>query len=334
MDVVSTQRQIAPRGRQRGAIATTNGNDHISADTASPDKLSKTVGATTMNGNNGGRPRKSSVATLKKFRRARSAPPSSQRRRRLVEDHYRVDPEKKVLLPGLPAHDDDWARDSHDFFNLIVLVPVVVLNIMNWNWDILLDPYSKKTIPEAWTGDWFDIFFTVTLLYFLVDLLWVCLIPSCVKSPATIVKHHVVTLLYLLVPYLAPEYQWCMGACMSVELNTWFLIARRVFNKQGFPPWIIGLPPFFSIRIKLISIFFYLTWVIIRCILYPSLMIVFTKMWNELSEEVGTRWNVLLVTQILHPVFCLLNFKWSYDLLMSKIRAWRRKEESQISKGL
>lgn len=28
-------------------------------------------------------------------------------------------------------------------------VPVVVLNIMNWNWDILLDMDSKKTMQQV-----------------------------------------------------------------------------------------------------------------------------------------------------------------------------------------
>lgn len=40
----------------------------------------------------------------------------------MVEDHYRVDPVDKRLLPGLPVSDDDWARDMHDFFNLVALV--------------------------------------------------------------------------------------------------------------------------------------------------------------------------------------------------------------------
>jgi hypothetical protein len=39
-----------------------------------------------------------------------------------VEDHYRVDPVDKRLLPGLPVSDEDWARDLHDFFNLVALV--------------------------------------------------------------------------------------------------------------------------------------------------------------------------------------------------------------------
>lgn len=40
---------------------------------------------------------------------------------RLVEHHYNFD-KNHNLLPGLPKHDQDLARDIHDFFNLIFLV--------------------------------------------------------------------------------------------------------------------------------------------------------------------------------------------------------------------
>ena len=279
--------------------------------------------------------RKARGGPLQRFRRRRrhSAPPAAGRRRLLVEDHYRVDyteTKHRVVLPGVPKHDDDWARDSHDFFNLIVLIPVVALNVINWNWEMMLSMPSKS----AWTGDFFDLFFGVTFLYFVVDLLWILLIPSCVKSPATIIQHHVATMLYIMIPYFVPAYRWCMGACMIVEVNTWFLIARRVFNKQGFPPWVIDLS-FVSIRVKLISLFFYVTWIAIRCILYPYLLWPFAQAWVEHSAKVGTKMNIVMLCVPLHACFCLLNLKWSYDLLMSKIRYWRRRGNwKEASKGL
>jgi hypothetical protein len=54
-------------------------------------------------------------------RRSSSAPPAPERKK-LIEDYYRVDTKARVVLPGLPKQDDDWSRDLHDFFNLIVLV--------------------------------------------------------------------------------------------------------------------------------------------------------------------------------------------------------------------
>lgn len=247
-------------------------------------------------------------------------------RRSPLEQHFRVDKDNRAILPGVPIYDPDWNRDVHDFFNLVVLVPVVALNIINWNWDTVWTVFTmntKLTIANAWTGEYFDLFLLVTVFYFAIDLLWILAFPNCVKSPATILQHHVATLLYLIIPYRHASYQWCMGACMLVECNTWFLIARRVFNKQGFPPWIIDLS-FVSIRVKLISIFFYTTWVAIRVVLYPYLLPLFYQVWLDHSAKVGTKMNLVFWCVPLHSVFCLLNLKWSYDLLMSKIRYWRR----------
>ncbi|KAL3942199.1 MAG: hypothetical protein SGARI_000346 [Bacillariaceae sp.] len=180
------------------------------------------------------------------IRRAQSAPPALRKQQQsLVDQHFRVehnqDTGRKEVLPGAIKHEDDWARDSHDFFNLIILIPIVALNVMNWNWEMLVNLKKKQTVADAWHGEWFYVFFWTTMLYFVTDLIWVISVPNCVKSPAVIIQHHIATMLYILIPYYQPSVRWCMGACMSVEINTWFLIARRVFNKQGFPPWIIDL---------------------------------------------------------------------------------------------
>ena len=274
--------------------------------------------------------------------------PSLQKTEVNGKSHNNVGKVVNVVLPGVPTYEEDWARDTHDYFNLIVLVPVTVLNIMNWNWDILLSALSTffyshshrnhhhasylsyleeivYTVQSAWTGDWFDVFFFVTAAYFIFDLLWIVALPICVKSPSVIIQHHIAVLIYILIPYLHPNVRYCMGACMTVEINTWFLIARRVFNKQGFPPWtLIELNSWLSIRVKVISIFFYLTWICIRCILYPVLLIPFYQHWYAYTKVTGTPFNILLPSIPLHGAFCLLNLKWSYELLMSKLRYFRR----------
>ena len=35
-----------------------------------------------------------------------------------------------------------------------------------------------------------------------------------------------------------------------------------------------------------------------------------------------------------HTIFCFLNFKWSWDLLMSKLRYWRKGGGGSIQSGL
>lgn len=129
------------------------------------------------------------------------------------------------------------SEKSQEEYTLNNICPILVLNIINWRsdilWDILLNEGSKKTIQQAWTGEWFPLFYAITIGYFVADLIWVLLVPHCVKSPGVIIQHHVATILYLIIPYRFPEEGWLMGACLSVEVNTWLLIARRVFNKQG-----------------------------------------------------------------------------------------------------
>jgi len=208
---------------------------------------------------------------------------------------------------------------------------------MNWDWEKLTSAQKYKKMEDAWTGAWFDMFFQITALYFIIDLAWIWVLPKSVNSPGTIIKHHIATLLYLIIPFRYPEYRWFMGACMSVEINTWFLIARRVFNKQGFPPWVIDLPFSISIRVKIISVFFYLTWIGTRCALYPMLWFEFYNIWERLTEQTGTVFNLFAIVLSLHTVFVILNFKWTYDLCLSKMRWWKKQKhggKEEISKGL
>ena len=274
-------------------------------------------------------------------RRSLSAPPKL-RKPMTIADHFRVvnnEGGRKLVVPGMPKYEDDWARDSHDFFNLIVLLPIIVLNLMNWNWEILLNLSKKQHLEDAWTDEWFDLFYWSTLSYFIADLMWIIIIPNSVKSPGVILKHHIFSMIYLLIPYYRPQRRWCMGACMSVELNTWFLIARRVFNKQGFPPWTVNLS-FVSFRLKFISICFYVTWFTLRVILYPFLMVQFTNIWLETAtKNGGTYINIDLPPPIFHFIFVVLNLKWTVDLISSKLRYLRRRRKGgskavEYEKGL
>ena len=305
----------------------------------------------------------------RRIRRSRSAPPVYNRKnnnRSLVNQHFEIDKENHVLLPGVPVHDDDFARDLHDFFNLIVLVPIVVLNFLNWDWNWNWDTFTTtltsfisscisgsgnnninnhnghgntlknvENIPfvNAWTGEYFQYFFWTTVAYFLVDMIWVSVIPRCVKSPSTIITHHIAVFVYLSIPYLYPQCRFLMGVCMSVELNTWFLIARRVFNKQGTPPWKFDIPYLISVRVKLISIFFYTTWISIRCIVYPYVLYVLAFKLLPHKDYADIKYT-LIAAILLQSVFCWLNAKWSFQLLNSKLRQWKKNGETKVESGL
>ena len=173
-------------------------------------------------------------------------------------------------------------RDRHDAFNLVVLLPVITLNLVNWD-------------RSGWHGRYFLSFWWVTFAYFAVDATLIALFPRCVRSPRVILQHHSVTLAYILVPLIKRQYAWLMGTCLLVEVNTWFLIARRHF--------------------KIFNFAFYFTWVLIRLLIYPLLFFVIFFTYRDHSHQVGTRFNLLFFAPLFQSVFIVLNFKWTIDLL-------------------
>lgn len=239
-----------------------------------------------------------------------------------LSQHFELDPATGAVR-GPKLHDKNMARTVHDIFNLVALLPICLLNLMCWNWGKLPGLFSgAETIPSMWTGTFFAPFFFTTLVYFLADVIWVIVVPKCVASPSIIIGHHCATLIYLLVPYLNPEYQWLMGACLSVEVNTWFLIARRVFNRDGKQPFTFQADtPGGPVQIKFISLNFYVTWVFIRLVLYPVLYFVICAEYGRRVIEKNSYFNAIMPAPILQAVFVGLNLLWSKDLLMSKIRA-------------
>lgn len=246
---------------------------------------------------------------------------SLRRAKSIIEDHFHVDEAFRMLGPL--RQDSNLARDVHDWFNLVALWPVVVLNLLNWQLDApsLLGLISGEySIVMLWHGKAFLTFWWTTMAYFIVDVLFVLLLPQCVKSPGVIVKHHVATLGYIFVPKLRPEYGWLMGALMIVEVNTWFIIARRAFNKRGEKPFTSGVPLAKSMRLCVVSSCFYITWFVIRLGLYPYLLITITRNWVDESKRVGTPINILVVTPVMQCIFIFLNVKWTIDLIRSKLK--------------
>lgn len=260
--------------------------------------------------------------------RSKSEPVGTARleaERSLIAQHFELDRRTGAVV-GPKRHEKNTARTVHDWYNIIALIPICVTNAMCWQWGLFPGMLrGEQSFATVWSGAYFHTFFYVTLAYFVTDVLWVVVVPSCVASPSVIVGHHVATLLYLLVPYLYPEYGWLMGACLSVELNTWFLIARRVFNRDGRQPLTLSAStPGGPIHIKLISVCFYITWVVIRLLVYPALYFVICAEYGHLTLKVGSYFNALSVAPVLQAVFVLLNLKWSYDLVMSKLKTKKK----------
>ncbi|KXZ55548.1 hypothetical protein GPECTOR_2g1097 [Gonium pectorale] len=146
------------------------------------------------------------------------------------------------------------------------------------------------------TGRQFQVFYISCLLYFIADLVYVGVVPRCVKSPLVILAHHVITALYMLIPYHYPQYEWCMSYCMLVEVNTWLLIAKR------------------TVRLPFLEALFYVTWVLLRNIYYPYLIWVFYREWKLQTQVSGSPWNPILITPVFQTALTGLNFYWTLQL--------------------
>merc|ERR1711966_116074 len=107
--------------------------------------------------------------------------------------------------PTPEKNDDDpdkAQRDLHDLANLLVL-PVVVVS------DNTYLHFWCHGAPAGGVEYW--IFFCVVLGYFAGDLAWVLMIPKCVKSPPTILVHHIAGITYLAIPFFYPTYGHFLG---------------------------------------------------------------------------------------------------------------------------
>jgi hypothetical protein len=79
-----------------------------------------------------------------------------------------------------------WLK-RHDYWNLILLPPVVIANfIFLFNSTNLL---------------YFNIQFYTFLLYIILDFIFISIIPSCVGDPKSIIYHHILCIIgiYLII---------------------------------------------------------------------------------------------------------------------------------------
>jgi len=146
---------------------------------------------------------------------------------------------------------NDYWHTCHDYFNLIVLPLVIFSNLLYLSND-----------------DHFVIQFCTFLCYIAFDTLWLIFIPQSVASPGTIIIHHLVCILGWSLPVLTNQFylmNWASSAVL-VEINTWFLIARRQ-------------TPHHSLLFTACSIAFNATWLIFRLGLYPML-------WHQFGNEI------------------------------------------------
>jgi hypothetical protein len=145
--------------------------------------------------------------------------------------------------------------------------------------------------------------------------------------PFFVVQHHIVAILYLSAPLVLPDFRWFMGACLSVEINTWFLILRRYKRKDRNP-----------MLQEIISILFYVSWVAIRCVVYPAIMVVFLRMAHAEVVRTDSLWHWQFIFLPVHFFLCVLNLKWTYDLFLPIVKRCMSTDKdataSTVSSGL
>ena len=118
-------------------------------------------------------------------------------------------------------------------------------------------------------------------------------------------------------PIVWPQARWCLGALLSVEINTWFLILRRILykrrkeNKRSFP-----------ILNQAVSVSFYVSWIIIRVFLYLAMLAYFLMLTHGAIVETGRYWHGPMICIPVHFFLCVLNLKWTFDLFAPIVREW------------
>mmetsp|Transcript_25434 Transcript_25434/g.33001 ORF Transcript_25434/g.33001 Transcript_25434/m.33001 type:complete len:252 (-) Transcript_25434:200-955(-) len=137
---------------------------------------------------------------------------------------------------------DIWKPEKlailHDDMNIGVLSVLSVMSIMCiWN---LRTDWLATTLTYMTVG------------YIAFDTMWIAFQRESVKSPRTVLGHHIAVLVVLIDPVTTPVHRVYTAAAMIVEINTTLLIVRRRFK--------LGL---------LCEIPFAMSWILIRIIWYP-----------------------------------------------------------------
>ncbi|KAI3425329.1 hypothetical protein D9Q98_009093 [Chlorella vulgaris] len=176
----------------------------------------------------------------------------------------------------------------HDWVNL-VLVPIIGL--------MTIAGLSGQLDPSHVTHAF--------LAYVLGDFVWVALQPEAVPSlPTVILAHHVVTFVLLCVPLRHPHLHWYTCVDGLVELNTFFLIARRQWHSRA--------------ARKLFSWLYWSSFLTMRMVLYPLMVPIFLR---EMRAVEKAAWWETLACVGSQVILCGFNVV----LLALSIMNWRKR---------
>jgi hypothetical protein len=100
---------------------------------------------------------------------------------------------------------------------------------------------------------------------------------------------------------------------LTTEINTFFIVLRR--QLQLYPK---------SFVYQICNIMFYVTWIVLKLLLFPFLSYLFLKEYVIYSSEVANYVNLTMIAPVLMVSLTGLSYKWTYDML-SKILTNKQK---------
>ena len=182
----------------------------------------------------------------------------------------------------------------HDTFNLIAL-PLVVGCYLAFALDNGINIYINT-----------HHLYTLTFLgYIILDTIWIICVPKCVASFKAILIHHIIVSIALYLVYLNIEFALISCHGVLIEVNTFFLIAKRIW------------------KYKVLNYLFYITWIIFRLgsitYLFCSLGLklkndTFNSIYPINSIEFLKEIYAIGILVILTIILNVLNIKWTITL--------------------
>eukprot|EP01039_Chlorochromonas_danica_P007478 gene7478-8269_t len=190
----------------------------------------------------------------------------------------------------------------HDLFNIFFLVVVVFLVVryltIATDWSLL----GTSHIGENYQKEYWIIQYAF-FLYVLIDALWIYLIPTCtMQPPSLILIHHAITLVVASTPFFIPQFSWHLAIGMTAEFTTIFLAMKRMLPRGSWPYFLSNL-------------FFYLSWILVRVIVYPTMSVFITYEYVRYSESIGSYVNFVIPAWTAQVMLTALSLYWTVNML-------------------
>lgn len=132
----------------------------------------------------------------------------------------------------------------------------------------------------------------------------------------SLILHHVGTYALVLLPTFRPYYHYHMGLCLLVEFNTLTLVCRR-HTTTG------------SSAYNILNFLFYLSWIVLRLILFPFLTYFFLVEYiRDEDTRKGNYFNQVLTAPTLQLILTSLSVMWTVDLIKKMFKTDKDKKQS------